>query len=183
MIAAFIVGCEIAFWLFVLGGLVCRYVLKQKALGAILLYCTPLVDLALIVATIVDLNAGATATLAHSLSAIYIGVSIACGHRMIQWADAQFAYRYAGGPKPEPKPKYGKAHARHERQGWLMHLFAWAIGCAVLYGMIWFVGDAGRTEQLAGTLRLWSIILAIDFAISFSYTLWPKQDKSGVKSA
>ncbi|WP_409344370.1 hypothetical protein [Paenibacillus sp. MBLB4367] len=177
MITAFIIGCEIGFWVLVLAGLVCRYVLRLKPLGAILLLCTPVVDLILIVATVVDLRNGATATTVHGISAIYIGVSVAYGHKMIRWADERFAHRFAGGPKPVPKPKHGAEHAGYERRMWLLHLLAWAIGCLVLYGMIWLVGDAARTETLLGTLRLWSVVVGIDFLYSFSFTLWPRKAK------
>ncbi|MEF3306977.1 hypothetical protein [Paenibacillus sp. GYB003] len=178
MITAFIIGCEIAFWLFVLAGLFCRYMLKQKTAGAVLLLCTPLVDLALVVATVIDLRGGAAANFAHGLAAVYIGVSIAYGHRMIKWADERFAHRFAGGPAPAPLPKHGRAHAVREIKLWLHHLAAWAIGCLVLYGMIAYVGDGDRTAALLGVIRVWSIALAVDFVWSFSYLLWPKKDKS-----
>ncbi|MFF2015889.1 hypothetical protein [Paenibacillus sp. NPDC058177] len=180
MITAFIIGSEIAFWVFVLAGLVFRYVLKQKKIGAALLICTPIVDLALILATILDLRSGSTATFAHSLAAVYIGTSIAFGHSMIAWADSRFAHRFAGGPKPISKPKHGAAHALNERKGWFKHLLAFVIGCAALYLMILFVGDPARTESLSDTIRFWAMVLIIDFAISFSYTLWPKQAKGNV---
>ncbi|MGF7049593.1 hypothetical protein J2T13_004114 [Paenibacillus sp. DS2015] len=181
MITAFIIGCEISFWLFVLTGLISRYIFRQKKIGALLLYCTPLIDLALVIATIVDLRGGAEATFAHSLAAIYIGVSIAFGHKMIQWADERFSYRFAGGSIPDRKPKYGQAHARYERMGWLHHLLAWVIGILVLYGMILMVGDEVRTVNLLDTIRYWSIILGIDFLISFRYTLWPRAEKVTTK--
>ncbi|MEK5028923.1 hypothetical protein [Paenibacillus sp. FSL M7-1046] len=175
--ALFIIGCEIAFWVFVLAGLTFRYILRKKQIGAILLFCTPLIDLVLIAVAVIDLRNGAEATFMHSLSAIYIGVSIAWGHRMIKWADERFAYRFAGGPKPAPKPKHGTAHARNERIGWLLHLLAFAIGALVMYGMIVVTGDSSRTENLFETLKVWAIIVGIDALISFSYTFWPKQAK------
>ncbi|PYI52651.1 hypothetical protein [Paenibacillus flagellatus] len=177
MIAALIVGCEIAFWLFIVAGLACRYLFKMRKTGALLLLCTPVIDLALLAATVVDLRNGAEAGTAHGVAAIYIGVSIAFGHRMIRWADERFAYRFAGGPPPAKKPKHGREHARAERVGWLHHLLAWAIGCAVLYGMVWLTGDADRTDSLVKLARLWSLVLGIDFLISFSYTLWPRKGK------
>lgn len=181
MITAFIIGCEFAFWIFILAGLIFRYLLKWRTIGAALLICTPIIDLALIIAAVMDLRSGATATMAHSLAAVYIGSSVAFGHGMIKWADAQFAYRFAGSPKPEPKPKYGTAHAARERQGWLKHLLAFAIGCAVLYMMILLARDHARTESLSGTISVWAIVLLIDFIASFSYTLWPKQAKGSVE--
>lgn len=182
MIAALIVACEIGFWVFVLAGLFCRYMLRKKALGAFLLFCTPLIDLVLLIATALDLKNGAAANFFHGLAAVYIGVSIAFGSRMIQWADERFAHRFAGGPAPSSKPKYGREHARYERQMWFRHLAAWLIGSAILYGMILYVDDAERTKQLSLTILRWLIVLGIDFAISFSYTIWPKKEKQAQAS-
>jgi len=183
MLIAFIIGCEIAFWVFVLAGLVLRYVFRRKTASTIALLCTPLVDLALLIATVLSLRGGGEATFAHSLAAVYIGASIGFGHRMIRWADVRFAHRFAGGPAPERKT--GHAKARHERTGWLLHLLSWAIGCALLFGMHWMIGEPERTAALLQTARIWTIALVVDFFISFSYTFWPSrgskqgQDSSG----
>lgn len=174
-IAAFIIGCEIGFWVFVAAGLIFRYILGLKRTGALLLAATPLVDLILIVATVIDLRNGATASFVHGLAAVYIGVSVAYGHRMIRWADERFAHRFAGAPAPEPRPKHGTAHARRERKTWFLHLLAWIIGCLILLGMIWFVGDDSRTASLWNIIWCWALVLGIDFVWSFSYTLWPKK--------
>lgn len=175
--AAFIIGCEVAFWILVLAGLACRYLWGKKRLGAVLLIGTPMIDLALLVATFVDLRGGAEATLMHGLAAVYIGVSIAFGHSMIRWADIRFAYWAKRGPQPPRAPRHGAEHARRERQSWFRHLIAWAIGCALLYGLVLLVGDEDQTAALLQTMSLWSLILGVDFLISFSYTLWPRQPK------
>ncbi|XOK59636.1 hypothetical protein ACJ7K1_24165 [Paenibacillus elgii] len=174
-IAAFIIGCEIGFWVFVVAGLVFRYIFGMKRIGALLLVATPVVDLVLIIATVIDLRNGATASFVHGLAAVYIGVSVAFGHRMIRWADVRFAHRFAGAPAPEPKPKHGAAHARRERQTWFLHLLAWMIGSVILLGMIWFVDDESRTAELWSMISRWAVILGIDFIWSFSYTFWPKK--------
>ncbi|RUS47275.1 hypothetical protein [Cohnella sp. AR92] len=179
-IIAFIIGCEIAFWVFVLGGLACRYLLRKRRTGAALLLLTPVIDLVLLIATVFHLRDGAEAGFAHGLAAIYIGVSIAFGRSMVRWADERFAYRFAGGPPPRKKPKHGPEHARAERQAWLKHLLAWGIGCLLLYGMIALVGDDSRTKELPQVAQLWSIILLVDFLISFSYTIWPRKSKETV---
>lgn len=101
MIAWLIIASEILFWLFIFAGLFARYVLKWKRIGIILLFCTPLIDLFLLMATIIDLKNGETAHFVHALSAVYIGVSVAFGRRMIQWADEHFSYRFAGGVVPK----------------------------------------------------------------------------------
>nr|WP_255807637.1 hypothetical protein [Cohnella mopanensis] len=163
--------------MFVLAGLASRYILRQKRLGAVLLYCTPIIDLVLLIVTVIDLRGGAEANAAHGLAAVYIGASIAFGHSMIRWADIRFAHRFAGGPAPMKKIKFGPEHARNERKGWFRHALAWVIGCGILYGIIHLVDVNSRTESLLSVIRTWSLVLAIDFLISFSYTLWPRAQK------
>jgi hypothetical protein len=60
-----ILSCEIAFWIALALGLVARYVWKRPALGRGLLLSLPIIDLALIVLTILDLRSGTTASFAH----------------------------------------------------------------------------------------------------------------------
>ncbi|MNW32688.1 hypothetical protein D3C74_96340 [compost metagenome] len=175
MIAYFIIACEIAFWVFVVAGLSVRYVLGLKRLGAVMLMVTPVIDVILLVATIMDLQRGAMASMVHGLAAVYVGVSIAYGHKMIAWADRRFLYWFKGGEKPVTQKLYGRECARQERSGWYRHLLSWCIGCGVLLAMIWWVGDTERTMAFASLVRVWGIILAIDFAVSFSYTLWPRK--------
>jgi hypothetical protein len=70
LIGWLIIFCEIGFWVFVLAGLLVRYILKKKKLGTLLLICTPFVDIILLIATVLDLKNGANATTVHGLSAI-----------------------------------------------------------------------------------------------------------------
>lgn len=177
MIAWLIIACEIGFWIFVLAGLIARYVFKQKKLGAFLLIGTPIVDLVLLLATVVDLKNGAEAAAVHGIAAIYIAVSVVYGHHMIKWADKQFAFRFANGEKPVKRKKYGKELAKEERKGWYYHLLAWLIGSALLAAIILFIHDFSRTEALLSILKMWSLVLIIDFLISFSYTIFPKKEK------
>lgn len=175
MTGLLIVAAEIGFWALLLAGLTARYVLRRRRLGLVLLAMTPLVDLVLLIATFVDLRGGAVATAWHSLAAVYLGVSIAFGPRMIAWADQRFAHRFADGPAPTRPPRTGPAHARHQRQGWYRHLLAFGIGVALLGGGILLVGDASRTEALTARILQWTVILAVDFLWSFSYTLAPRR--------
>ncbi|GIO35053.1 MULTISPECIES: hypothetical protein [Paenibacillus] len=175
MIAALIVGCEVAFWVLVLAGLTARYIAGWKRVGGVLLVATPVVDLLLLIFTIIDLRNGAKAEFMHGLAAVYIGVTVAYGHRMIKWADERFAYRFGGGKKPDPAPKHGKEHARREREGWYRHVLAWIVGVILLMLMIWIVNEPSRTEALKKIPMWWGAILGIDFVISFSYTIWPRR--------
>ncbi|MCA0972184.1 hypothetical protein LCM20_16370 [Halobacillus litoralis] len=178
MIGWLIIACEIGFWVFVLAGLFSRYILKKRKLGAFLLICTPVVDVVLLVATVIDLRNGAEASVLHSLAAIYIGVSVVYGHRMIKWADRQFYYRVSGGEKPVKEKKYGAERAQEERAGWYRHLLTWMIGGGLMGIIILMIQDPQQTEELWGTLRLWSIIIVVDFLISFSYTVFPKRENA-----
>ena len=177
MLIALIVAAEIAFWLILVSGLAARYVLRRPRLGMALLVATPIVDLALLGATTVDLRRGGEAALPHALAAVYIGVSVAWGKRMIGWADARFAHRFAGGPPPERHPRTGREHAAHQRREWLRHLVAWSTGTALLGLGVLVVGDRERTEALLSVAALWTLVLAIDFLISFSYALWPRRTR------
>jgi hypothetical protein len=177
VLVALIAVCEVLFWAVLLAGLTARYVLRRRRLGAALLLAAPFVDLILLTASALDLRAGGTATFAHSLAAVYIGVSVGFGHRMVQWADVRFAHRYAGGPAPEPRPRHGAAHAAYERRALLRHVAAWATGVALLGVAIALVGDPDRTESLARTAQLWSLVLAVDAVVSLSYTVSPRRPK------
>ena len=171
---AFVVAAEIAFWLILVSGLATRYVLERPRIGMALLVATPVVDLALLAATTIDLRRGGDAALAHALAAVYIGVSVAWGQRMVSWADVRFAHRFAGGPPPEPSRAPGAHTPAHQRREWLRHLSAWATGAALLGMGVLVVGDVDRTLALLNVAALWTLVLAIDFVISFSYTIWPR---------
>ena len=40
---------------------------------------------------------------------------------------------------------------------------------------VFVVGDSERTSALVDTMRLWSLVLVADAAISLSYSLWPRK--------
>ncbi|WP_433493275.1 hypothetical protein ACQP26_16400 [Micromonospora sp. CA-248089] len=180
MLIAVIVGCEVAFWVVLLAGLIARYPLRRPRLGAALLIAVPVVDLVLLAATMIDLRRGATATFAHGLAAAYLGFSVAFGHSMVRWADERFAHRFAGGPPPRRAPKYGMARARHEWREWGKGMIGWAVACAVLLAGIAVVGDTDRTAELwawAGRLTVvmagWLVFWPV------AYTVFPKRAPRG----
>ncbi len=143
-----------------------------------MLALTPAVDLIVLVASVADLQGGATASSWHALAAVYIGVSVAFGPRIIAWADARFASRFADATPPPRPPRGGPEHARREREGWYRHVLAYVIGGALLLTAIVLVGEADRTEALLQMLRVWTLVLGIDFLVSFSYTLWPRRART-----
>ncbi len=175
MLIALVVAAEIAFWLTLVAGLASRYVLGRPRLGLTLLAATPAIDLSLLAATTIDLRRGGEAALPHALAAVYIGVSVAWGRQLVDWADVRFAHRFAGGAPPERPPPRGSEHAARQRREWLRHLTAWATGTAILGLGVLVVGDLDRTAALLNVAALWTLILVVDFAISFSYALWPRE--------
>ncbi|MDK8181811.1 hypothetical protein [Paenibacillus sp. UMB4589-SE434] len=177
MIGWLILACEIGFWVFILLGLFVRYKLKQPTLGAVLLLCTPIIDVLLIVFTVIDLRNGAEANVFHSLAAVYVGATIAFGKSMVQWADNRFIHLFGDGfQRPaQPSRQTHPSRAKKERLGWYRHVLAWAIGIALLGSIIWIVDRPTATDTMLGTARSWTVILLIDFIWSFSYTLWPKE--------
>jgi|SRR5690625_266357 len=175
LIGWLIIACEISFWGFALSGLTARYLWKKKKLSVFLLICSPIVDFLLLIVTVYDLKNGAVATTVHGVAAVYIGVSVAFGKMMIKWADGIFNYRYGDGNKPM-KITYGKIHAKNRRRAWYRHLLAWSIGGGILIGIMLYMNNFSQTELLFNTFRYWSIILLIDFVISFSYIIFPKKE-------
>lgn len=182
MLVALILACEIGFWVVLGSGLVARYLLGRRRLGAILLALAPVVDLVLLTATVIDLSRGATAGFAHGLAAAYIGFSVAFGHSMIRWADARFAHRFAGGPPPPRPPRHGWARARHEWREFGKAVVAWAVSCGLLVAAIVIVGDPDRTQALTDWLLRLTLVLGIWSLWPITYTLWPAKPKPGGRS-
>jgi hypothetical protein len=146
-ITFFIVGGEVAFWLFMVAGLVARYPLKMKRFSTVLLAAVPVIDLVVLVATVVDLSRGARPNMAHGLAAVYLGFSVVFGPSLVRWADVRFAHRFAGGPPPAPK-KRGRAKARHEWREWGKCVLACAMAAVLLLAAIFVIGKPGQAQAL-----------------------------------
>ena len=172
MILGIIVACEIGFWVLIILGLVARYLLARPRLGVVLLAMTPVVDLILLVAAGIDLRGGGDATFAHALAAIYLGFSVAYGHRMIRWADVRFAHRFADGPAPV------KLHGRDYAAACWRDVPRTALALGIAAGVLWLLtlvaAEGADLEALVGTYRILGIILAIELIWAVSYTIWPK---------
>lgn len=179
MLFSFIIIAEISFWILILLGLTFRYLLRLPKLGLLFFALTPLLDLILLIITATDLKNGhGQATFFHGLAGVYIGVSVAFGHSMIRWADRKFANWIGKETSYPAPPKFGLEHAQHERKMWFLHLLAWGIGSGILYLLSLWMGNTERTGELLSIIPRWGVVLLIDFAISFNYTLWPKRKPS-----
>ena len=173
LVAWAIVCCEFLFWVFIVAGLIVRYGFRRERLGFRLMAMSPVIDIVLLVLTVFDLSRGSTATIAHGLAAIYIGVSLAFGKQMIAWADGM--YRRFILREQVSRERISKA--RKERNGFYRHVLAFLIGGTLLGAMILWLGDAEQTESLLRTLQLWGLVLVIDGVISMSYTVFPARSK------
>ncbi|WP_119698352.1 hypothetical protein [Microbacterium halotolerans] len=173
MILIAIIACEIGFWVAILAGLTARYLAGRPKLGAALLIAAPVIDLLLLGLVAIDLVGGSDASWHHGLAAVYIGVSVAYGHRMIAWADAKFATRFRGAA---PRPKLtGTAYTIACWKDVVRTMLAAGIAGAILLGLIYVVAAPARTAELQGFFPLLGLIVGIDLLWAISYTVWPKK--------
>ena len=162
MVLAAIVACEIGFWVVLGGGLLARYALGRPRLGAVLLLCVPLVDLALLAFTVVDLRAGTPASSAHGLAAVYLGVSVVFGHSWVRSADTRAAHRWAGGPRPEPRPASGTPERlRLEWRDFGRGCAAVAVSAVLLVAAVLLVGERADTRALEEWLVRLVVVLVV----------------------
>ena len=178
MILTIIIACEIGFWVLIVAGLIARYVLRWPRTGVVLLAMTPVVDLVLLAATVLDLRAGATASSAHGIAALYLGFSVAYGHKMIRSADVRFAHRFAGGPAPIRR--YGAEYAAERWKDVVRTTVAVLIAAGLLRLLTVLVDDAPRTAAFDGLYVILGIVFMIDLVWAASYTVWPKSASANV---
>lgn len=149
-VAALVLACEVAFWVFLAAAVVTRYALRMRRLSTVLLLCEPLLEVVLLVATVGDLLRGSEATWTHGLAALYLGFTVAFGKRTVHAVDARVAHRFFGGPAPVRPPQHGPVRVRYEWAMWLRVLLAWAVAWAVL-GVLLLItlgaGDAAAQQQ------------------------------------
>ncbi|MFE7767630.1 hypothetical protein [Streptomyces sp. NPDC057438] len=147
-----ILTCEIAFWAFLVLGLLARYALRARRLGGALLVCVPLTDLALVAFSVVHLRSGGEAGATHGLAAVYLGVSVGFGPEIVRRADAWFAHRVAGAPAPAKPPVAGPERVRHEWRLWLRCVTSCAVA-ATLTLLMWALAAPGAKAS-----GLWNLV-------------------------
>jgi hypothetical protein len=175
MVVAVLVACEIGFWAFLLAGLLTRYVVRARRVSVVLLVLAPMVDAVLLAVTALDLHGGGTANWSHGLAALYIGLSVAFGHRLIRSTDVRFARRFAGGPAPRRPTGVEYAKVCWADAG--RAVIAAAVAAAITGALIWWIGDPGRTQALLAMYPTLGTVVAAFTLWAVSYTIWPRKPK------
>ena len=143
-----ILGCEIAFWVVLALALAWRYVLKRERASRVLLLLLPAIDVALLTFTVLDLQAGTQATLAHGLAVAYLGFTLAFGPSVVRWADSWFAHQFAGGPRPKRFASHGWPAVQEELKLWLRCIVAWTVTLLLLSALIALIENDAVTAPL-----------------------------------
>ncbi|WP_066460841.1 hypothetical protein [Sanguibacter suarezii] len=165
--------CEVAFWVVLGAGLLARYPLRRRRLGAALLLCVPLVDLVLVSASLADVARGTSPGFAHGLAAVYLGFTVAFGHSLMRWADVRFAHRFAGGPAPVKAPRDGWAAVPHELREFGKAVVAAVIAGVVILAMTFVDGSGIPPAEAWGEDPLWSWMLRIGVVLAFWFIFGP----------
>lgn len=176
MIIAFIIVCEIGFWALLAAGLAARYLLRRRSLGAVLLALTPVVDLALLIATAIDLRGGGEAGPAHGLAAVYLGFSLAYGRKLIRWADTWSAHRFAGGPAPVTR--YGADYVTEAWKDMGRTVAAVAIAAAALVLLATVADGPSQAFALTARYRVLGTVLVVQLIWTVCDTIWPKKPRA-----
>ena len=162
-VAALVIACEVAFWVFLAAAVVARYVFRRRRLSTVLLLCEPLIEVVLLVATVTDLLRGAEATWTHGLAALYLGFTVAFGRWTVRTVDAWVAWRFFDGPRPPRAPSGGRARVVHEWRLWLRVLLAWAVAVAVLAVLLALTDVPAQRDVLLGWAGRATLVMGIWF--------------------
>ena len=146
-VAALVAACEVAFWVFLLAAVVARYGLRMRRTSTVLLLFEPLLEVVLLVATVGDLLRGSEPTSMHGLAALYLGFTVGFGKLTVHKVDAWVAFRFAGGPAPEPRPREGAPARSYEWRLWGRVVVAWLVSCGVL-GILMLVATAPDQREV-----------------------------------
>ncbi|MFI9400724.1 hypothetical protein [Nocardia sp. NPDC052316] len=158
-VATMIVVSEVGLWVLLAAGMIARYLLRLRSVGAALLWGIPLLDVALIVAAAVDLHRGAQPGLIHGLAGVYLGVSVAFGPAIVRWADVRFAHRFAGGPAPVKPAKGTPEKVAALWKEWSRAALAATIASVALGLIIVTVADGEQATNLWWWVgRSWTVV-------------------------
>lgn len=170
-----IIGCEVGFWLCLIAGLAVRYLVRAPRASVLILLGAPALDVVLLVVTAISLKSGTAPEIGHAIAAIYLGFSVAYGHRMIKWADVRFAHYFD--KAPAPRKVIGAAYAKLCWEDVARTGLAAAIACGVTAVLMMLAKPGTDTTALTDNYRWMLLICGLEVAWAVSYTIWPRRAK------
>ncbi|KYC89918.1 hypothetical protein B4102_3925 [Heyndrickxia sporothermodurans] len=192
---------EILFFAFAGAFFIIRYWFRQPVVGYIFVILLILNELFLALLAIYDYIQTGEFSSFQVVTAIFYIYLIFEGKKEFTRIDRYFKRKVAlwkGETVPDfqkvedvNSKKYGRAHAREERKGWYIHLLIFVIAQLIFLNTSSFAGWQGinlnhignwfqiyEDQSINQANGVWGVILVIDFIWSFSYTIWPKKEKS-----
>ena len=174
-----IIACEIGFWVLIALGLLARYPLGRPRLGLVLLALTPVVDVALLVFTVIDLRSGGQPGLAHGLAALYLGFSVVFGKRAIAWADRAYRLKVRGEDVAEPD---AGSKARKEWVDFGRAIVAAGIAAAVLELCVVIAGGGPEAQALREWYPRLGLVLTIWFVTGPLWVMLSPRERRAVEA-
>jgi hypothetical protein len=207
---AFLILAEVIFWVSTLSFLIVRYWFNLKRLSTAFFVLFIVNDLWIATMGYFDYLRTGEFSAYQIIILIVIAYAFLYGKSDFQKLDSFIQRKVAnwrGLPEPEiasVKPLYGVEHAKQERKNLFGHLLVFT-AFQVLFFFMFGLSDAVSSIQLDtlfedwydqketdlfykndtanNVTRIWALILAIDFVISLSYTIFPKKEKQHTHSA
>ncbi|MBB6097286.1 hypothetical protein HNR42_000700 [Deinobacterium chartae] len=170
------------FWLMLLAALISRYWFGLHRLSLVFVGAFVLNDLGLLLLAYLDYReTGEFSTYQIVMLAIVLyALTLGKGdfNKLDAWAKRTVA-RLKGQAAPTdtaaPRRLSGREHARAERQGFIKHLAVFAVVQGLLWIAVGVLPDSELLLNLKRAAAIWTVLLVVDFIISFSYTLFPRR--------
>ncbi|MBM7666996.1 hypothetical protein JOC25_003523 [Solibacillus kalamii] len=198
----FLITAEVVFWVCAIAFLLLRYWFKLKKLSLFVFVIFILNDLWIALLAYLDYQRTGEFSIYQIIIVIIIVYAMTFGKSDFKKLDA-FIKRWVAKKRGEPIDEslqpvklYGKAYALHEWKQFAGHFVVFIIvhiGFAIAVGFsdslqqmalndffgMWFDDDNSnfpfKNEGINKFSQVWLLILAIDFVITLSYTLFPKK--------
>lgn len=71
-------------------------------------------------------------------------------------------------------------YALHYLKGFSKHILSFLLGAGLIIMMMILIKDTTRAEALLDVIKIWALVLGIDFLFTISYFIWPKKKKTKI---
>lgn len=190
----FLIAAEIVFWCSVTSFFILRYMFQLKKASFIAGTVLLLNEIFILALGVVDYLETGEFSQFQMIIVIILLYAIFYGKKDLRKLDFFVQKKVAkrrGEELPvteEPLELTGWAHTKEELKGWGIHVILF-VGVHVLffflYGLVplaewnnWLETGIVQQKEASRISQVWGLIFIIDTAITFSYMLFPKKDKS-----